>query len=115
MSLMTVRNPKRAQRAVPVLNWLTPLGAVVSLVNVAISMCTSEWLTSYERIPLESPNVTQHREDFVVKRTVSGLWTLCHTNASKFYEVYSVYIYPMDEIPFFSKFWHHIMIGMLFT
>ncbi len=80
--IMGLRNPKRAQRAVPVLSWLTPLGAVVSVINVTISLCTGEWLKSYERIPVDSPNVT-HREEFIVKRTVSGLWTLCYSNNSK--------------------------------
>jgi len=86
MSLMSSRgsgHPKRAERAVPILTWLTPLGAIVSVINVTLSLCTGEWLKSMEQISPNSVNGSQKEEAFQIKRTVSGLWTLCYTNMSK--------------------------------
>jgi len=74
--------PKRAAKAVPLLKIITPLAALISVVNVAISLSTEVWLDSYERVPLETLNFA-HNEEFRIRRSISGLWNLCVFNISE--------------------------------
>lgn len=71
---------KKARKAVPVLTLLIPVAALISVINVAIAMCTSNWLDSAERIPISNTSIM---EEFMIKRTVSGLWYLCSFNLTE--------------------------------
>lgn len=72
---------KRARKLLPILTVLIPLGAIISAVNVAICMSTGSWLHSYERIPIS--NATSTHEEFLIKRTISGLWHIWSFNLTE--------------------------------
>ncbi|CAG7828610.1 unnamed protein product [Allacma fusca] len=71
-------HPKRARKAVSWLSVLTPAAAILSVINVTISISTSVWLKTSEQIFVDSSNSTVLRSEVPrTKRTVSGLWKLC--------------------------------------
>lgn len=72
---------KRARKLLPVLSVLIPFGALISLVNVVVCMSTGSWLHSYERIPIS--NSTSTHEEFLIKRTISGLWHIWSFNLTE--------------------------------
>lgn len=80
LKTIMAKSSKRARKAIPVLTKVIPLAALLSVVNVALSMCTRNWLDSYERIPISNTSIM---EEFIIKRTVSGLWTLCSFNLTE--------------------------------
>lgn len=58
---------------------LTPLAATVSIVIVVVAILTNQWLHTEEKMNNPVYNGTGEK-DYLSKLTVSGLWTLCHTN-----------------------------------
>lgn len=74
-------SPKETRKVIKVLKLVIPFAAFLSVANVAVSMSTSTWLESKERIAL-TPNSSTMGE-YMIKRTTSGLWYLCSFNLSE--------------------------------
>ncbi|KAF7265704.1 hypothetical protein GWI33_020787 [Rhynchophorus ferrugineus] len=62
--------------------WLfVPLMSTVSIASVAVSVSTSGWLHTTERMLNPTYNGTGTMEnEYLFKKTVSGLWSYCYTN-----------------------------------
>ncbi|XP_075230688.1 stargazin-like protein [Lycorma delicatula] len=78
--------------------WLvTPFLAVLSLVIVCVAISTNQWLITEEKMP--NPNYNgSGGEDYLNKRTVSGLWTICTTNpGEKEMHCSSIEYFPKEE------------------
>ncbi|XP_066137705.1 uncharacterized protein stg1 [Euwallacea fornicatus] len=58
---------------------LVPVISTFSVASVVVSVSTSGWLQTMERMPNPMYNGTGDME-FLLKKTVSGLWTYCFTN-----------------------------------
>ncbi|CAL8142522.1 unnamed protein product [Orchesella dallaii] len=72
---------KRARKLLPILSILIPGAALISVVSVVVCMCTGSWLHSYERIPISNSSSTH--EEFLIKRTISGLWHIWSFNLTE--------------------------------
>ncbi|XP_071051765.1 voltage-dependent calcium channel gamma-5 subunit isoform X2 [Onthophagus taurus] len=90
------QNFKTLEDALPCLWILSPLIATVSLVVVLVSVFTSNWLQTEEKMPNPSYNGTGDKE-YLSKMTVSGLWLLCITNRGTFYECSRIDYFSSEE------------------
>ncbi|KAG7302851.1 hypothetical protein JYU34_012832 [Plutella xylostella] len=72
---------------------LTPLSAGTAVVAVLVAVTTNHWLHTEENVlnPMYNGTGSSH---LVVKRTVSGLWRICHTDPGSM-------LYRCVDIPYF--------------
>ncbi len=71
---------KKAQKAERSLKYMIPATALMSVVCVTIAMSTPNWLLTTERTPISNTTIM---EAFLIKKTISGLWSLCLYNISE--------------------------------
>lgn len=57
----------------------TPLLSTVSVAAVCVAVSTNQWLLTQENMKNENYS-GKGDDDYIPKKTVSGLWTLCYTN-----------------------------------